>query len=100
MARVTVTGAAGQIGYAILFRIASGQMLGPESPVADQLGVERDLRSNYKADYGKYHTNVDGVFAAGDVTKALAHQVATAVHEGNTAAADDFHAKSPDLEPV
>jgi malate dehydrogenase len=27
---VTVTGAAGQIGYALLFRIASGQMLGPE----------------------------------------------------------------------
>jgi malate dehydrogenase len=33
-AKVTVTGAAGQIGYAILFRIASGQMLGPETPVA------------------------------------------------------------------
>jgi malate dehydrogenase len=32
--RVAVTGAAGQIGYAILFRIASGQLLGPEQPVA------------------------------------------------------------------
>ncbi len=31
--RVAVTGAAGQIGYAILFRIASGQMLGPDVPV-------------------------------------------------------------------
>jgi malate dehydrogenase len=31
--RVTVTGAAGQIGYALLFRVASGQMLGPEVPV-------------------------------------------------------------------
>jgi malate dehydrogenase len=31
--KVTVTGAAGQIGYAILFRIASGQMLGGETPV-------------------------------------------------------------------
>jgi malate dehydrogenase len=30
---VTVTGAAGQIGYALLFRIASGQMLGPDTPV-------------------------------------------------------------------
>jgi malate dehydrogenase len=30
---VTVTGAAGQIGYALLFRIASGAMLGPETPV-------------------------------------------------------------------
>jgi malate dehydrogenase len=33
MTVVTVTGAAGQIGYALLFRIASGQMLGPETPV-------------------------------------------------------------------
>jgi malate dehydrogenase len=31
--RVAVTGAAGQIGYAILFRIASGAMLGPDTPV-------------------------------------------------------------------
>jgi malate dehydrogenase len=31
--KVTVTGAAGQIGYALLFRVASGQMLGPETPV-------------------------------------------------------------------
>jgi malate dehydrogenase len=31
--KVTVTGAAGQIGYALLFRIASGQMLGPDTPV-------------------------------------------------------------------
>src|SRR3954464_13252618 len=30
---VTVTGAAGQIGYALLFRIASGQLLGPDQPV-------------------------------------------------------------------
>jgi malate dehydrogenase len=34
---VTVTGAAGQIGYAILFRIASGQMLGPDEKVALRL---------------------------------------------------------------
>lgn len=33
MTVVTVTGAAGQIGYALLFRMASGQMLGPETPV-------------------------------------------------------------------
>ncbi|MGD9530713.1 malate dehydrogenase [Pseudonocardia sp.] len=30
---VTVTGAAGQIGYALLFRIASGQLLGPDTPL-------------------------------------------------------------------
>ncbi len=31
--RVTITGAAGQIGYALVFRIASGQMFGPDTPV-------------------------------------------------------------------
>ena len=31
--RVTVTGAAGQIGYSIVFRIASGQLLGPDQPI-------------------------------------------------------------------
>ncbi len=36
-ARVAVTGAAGQIGYALLFRIASGEMLGKDQPVILQL---------------------------------------------------------------
>ncbi len=35
--RVTITGAAGQIGYALLFRVASGAMLGPDQPVILQL---------------------------------------------------------------
>src|SRR3954463_16007625 len=35
--RVSVTGAAGQIGYSLLFRIASGSMLGPDTPVILQL---------------------------------------------------------------
>ncbi len=35
--RVTVTGAAGQIGYALVFRVASGQMLGDDQPVILQL---------------------------------------------------------------
>jgi malate dehydrogenase len=35
--RVAVTGAAGQIGYALLFRIASGEMLGKDQPVIMQL---------------------------------------------------------------
>jgi malate dehydrogenase len=34
---VTVTGAAGQIAYALLFRIASGQLLGRDTPVRLQL---------------------------------------------------------------
>ena len=35
--QVTVTGAAGQIGYALLFRIASGELLGPDQPVVLRL---------------------------------------------------------------
>lgn len=35
--RVTITGAAGQIGYQLAFRIASGQMLGPDQPVILQM---------------------------------------------------------------
>lgn len=35
--RVAVTGAAGQIGYSLLFRIASGQMLGPDQPMVLQM---------------------------------------------------------------
>src|SRR3984893_6865180 len=34
---VTVTGAAGQIGYSLLFRIASGQLLGPDQPIVLRL---------------------------------------------------------------
>jgi malate dehydrogenase len=44
--RVTVTGAAGNIGYALLFRIASGQLLGPDQPVILQLlEIEPALKS-------------------------------------------------------
>ena len=35
--RVAVTGAAGQIGYSLLFRVAAGEMLGPDQPVILQL---------------------------------------------------------------
>src|SRR4051812_3195012 len=44
--RVAVTGAAGQIGYSLLFRIASGEMLGKEQPVILQL---LDLPQGQKA---------------------------------------------------
>src|SRR3954467_2219462 len=46
--RVAVTGAAGQIGYALLFRIASGQMFGPEQPVILQL-IEVPVEKAMKA---------------------------------------------------
>ena len=41
--RVAVTGAAGQIGYSLLFRIASGEMLGTDQPVI--LQTARTARS-------------------------------------------------------
>ena len=37
---VSVTGAAGQIGYALLFRIASGAVFGPDQPVANRNAAE------------------------------------------------------------
>src|SRR4051812_42233503 len=46
--RVAVTGPAGQIGYALLFRIASGQMFGPEQPVILQL-IEVPVEKAMKA---------------------------------------------------
>jgi len=58
---------------------------GPENPVLDQLGVERDARSNAKAEYGKYATNVPGVFAAGDMRRGQS-LVVWAINEGREAA--------------
>jgi len=58
---------------------------GPENPVLDQLGVERDARSNAKADYGKFATNVPGVFAAGDMRRGQS-LVVWAINEGREAA--------------
>ena len=59
--------------------------LGPEDPVLEQLGVERDPRSNAKAEYGQFHTNVDGVFAAGDMRRGQS-LVVWAFNEGRGAA--------------
>lgn len=59
--------------------------LGPEDSLIDQLGVERDPRSNAKADYGKYATNVEGVFAAGDMRRGQS-LVVWAINEGRGAA--------------
>jgi thioredoxin reductase (NADPH) len=57
----------------------------PNSELAASLGVELSRQGYIVADQDQ-QTNIAGVFAAGDVTRDLAHQVATAVHEGNTAA--------------
>ena len=65
---VTVTGGAGQIGYALLFRIASGQLLGPDVPVRLRL---LEIPAAVKAAEGTALELFDGAFpllAAVDVT--------------------------------
>ncbi|MCX6979780.1 MAG: glutamate synthase subunit beta [Verrucomicrobia bacterium] len=59
--------------------------LGPEQPLLEALGVERDPRSNVKADYGKYGTSIPKVFAAGDCRRGQS-LVVWAFNEGRGAA--------------
>lgn len=59
--------------------------LGPEQPLLDALGVDRDARSNVKAEYGKYATSIPGVFAAGDCRRGQS-LVVWAFNEGRGAA--------------
>jgi glutamate synthase (NADPH) small chain len=59
--------------------------LGPEEPLLEQLGIERDARSNAKAEHGKYATNIPGVFAAGDARRGQS-LVVWAFNEGRGAA--------------
>ena len=59
--------------------------LGPEQPLLDALKVDRDPRTNIKADHGKYSTNIPGVFAAGDCRRGQS-LVVWAFNEGRGAA--------------
>ena len=59
--------------------------LGPEQPLLEALGIERDARSNAKADFEKYTTNLKGVFAAGDCRRGQS-LVVWAFNEGRGAA--------------
>lgn len=59
--------------------------LGPEEQLLEKLGVERDERSNARADDGSYATNIPGVFAAGDMRRGQS-LVVWAIHEGRGAA--------------
>lgn len=59
--------------------------LGPEQPILQQMKIETDERSNAKAEYGKYTTNMDGVFAAGDARRGQS-LVVWAINEGREAA--------------
>jgi glutamate synthase (NADPH/NADH) small chain len=59
--------------------------LGPEQSVLESLGIERDPRSNVKAEFEKYQTNVPGVFACGDCRRGQS-LVVWAFNEGRGAA--------------
>jgi glutamate synthase (NADPH/NADH) small chain len=59
--------------------------LGPEDVVLEQLGVERDPRSNAKAEHEHFKTSVDGIFAAGDCRRGQS-LVVWAINEGRGAA--------------
>jgi glutamate synthase (NADPH/NADH) small chain len=59
--------------------------LGPEDAVLTELGVERDPRSNAKAEYGHFVTSVPKVFAAGDCRRGQS-LVVWAINEGRGAA--------------
>jgi glutamate synthase (NADPH/NADH) small chain len=59
--------------------------LGPEQPLLEALSIERDPRSNAKADFEKYTTNVKSVFACGDCRRGQS-LVVWAFNEGRGAA--------------
>ncbi|MEZ4716366.1 MAG: FAD-dependent oxidoreductase [Caldilineaceae bacterium] len=73
-----------KVWQADLVLLAMG-FLGPEDVMAEQLGLERDPRSNFKAEHGKFATNVEGVFAAGDMRRGQS-LVVWAINEGRGAA--------------
>jgi len=73
-----------QVRPAQLVLLAMG-FLGPEQPLLDSLKVERDPRTNVKAEYGRYQTSLPNVFAAGDCRRGQS-LVVWAFNEGRGAA--------------
>ncbi len=73
-----------RVAPAQLVLLAMG-FLGPEQPLLEQLGVERDPRSNVKADHGRFSTSIPKVFAAGDCRRGQS-LVVWAINEGRGAA--------------
>ena len=67
-----------------LILLAMG-FLGPEDTLPAALALNRDERSNLKADYGSFQTNIDKVFAAGDMRRGQS-LVVWAIQEGKLAA--------------
>ena len=100
-----LTGLSGRPGDVRAVRTASGRELpadavfvvqgaAPRTSLARSLGVAL-ADTGWIAVDTEQRTNVPGIFAAGDVTSVHSHQVATAVHEGNQAAAAANHSLYP-----
>ncbi len=73
-----------QVRPAQLALLAMG-FLGPEQSLLRELGVECDARSNVQAGFGRYATNLKGVFAAGDCRRGQS-LIVWAIREGRGAA--------------
>jgi glutamate synthase (NADPH) small chain len=73
-----------QVRPAQLVLLAMG-FVGPEQGLLDALGIERDARTNVKADFERYTTSLKGVFAAGDCRRGQS-LVVWAFNEGRGAA--------------
>ncbi len=73
-----------QVWPAQLVLLAMG-FTGPEAELLDQLGIERDARSNVKTPSGSHRTNLPGVFVAGDMRRGQS-LVVWAIREGRAAA--------------
>lgn len=77
-------GGSERVWKADLILLAMG-FLGPEDTVPDELKLERDARSNVKAEYEEFETNLDKVFVAGDMRRGQS-LVVWAIQEGKLAA--------------
>lgn len=74
----------GKVWPAQLVLLAMG-FTGPEDNLLEQIGIDRDERTNAKAQYGSFATSVKGVFAAGDMRRGQS-LVIWAINEGRGAA--------------
>lgn len=73
-----------KVWSADLVLLAMG-FLGPEDTILSSMGIEKDQRSNAKAEYGKFETSIKGVFTAGDMRRGQS-LVVWAINEGRGAA--------------
>lgn len=82
--QMTETAGTEEVIEADLVLLAMG-FLGPESYLADSLGIDRDGCSNYLAEHGDFATSLPGVFAAGDCRRGQS-LVVWGINEGRGAA--------------